>query len=127
MTRSIAIGAEIAALAAKALPAAAYASTRAPKPCGAINGPSVRIAGSAFSRYSVYGIGIDCGFAKKTIHAILSRRLPNSRTPVKAKGASGWICIAQEVDRHVTVAGHCQRGRSQALRLGRRRLPSMTA
>jgi hypothetical protein len=85
------------------------------KRCGAVAGPRVRIGSTTFDHYGVFGVNIKCGFAKTTVSAIVKRHLPNSSAPVRAKAPAGWICVAQEVVRHVAVAGHCQRGRASAL------------
>jgi hypothetical protein len=100
-----------AALVAAASPAGALDVKR----CGAIAGPTARIGTLSTSRYGVIVYKTDCGFAKSTVAAVLKQRLPNSATPVRAKAPSGWVCVAQEVDTHVAVTGHCQQGRTRAL------------
>jgi hypothetical protein len=102
----------LASLLAATTVAGTVHAASSPKLCGAINGPTAHVAGATFNHYSIYRIGSTCAFSRRTVSSILKQRLPNSLTPVRAKGPSGWICIAQEVDSHVAVAGHCQRGRS---------------
>jgi hypothetical protein len=99
-----------ALLAARVSPAEAVAIMR----CGAVGGPQARVGSTTFSHYGVFGVNVDCSFAKKTVASIVRERLPNSSTPVRAKGPGGWVCVAQEVDRHVAVAGHCQKGHARA-------------
>jgi hypothetical protein len=104
----------LAPLLAAATVAATVHAASAPKPCGAVSGPTAHVAGATLNHYSIYRIGSTCAFSRRSVTSILNQRLPNSLTPVRAKGPSGWICVAQEVDSHVAVAGHCQRGRSSA-------------
>jgi hypothetical protein len=73
------------------------------------------VAGTTFDRFFVYRIASDCGFARRTVHSILEQRLANSRTPIRTTGPAGWICVAQEVDGHVAVLGHCVQGRAAAI------------
>jgi hypothetical protein len=98
-------------LAAATVAATAHAAS-SPKLCGAVSGPTAHVAGATFNHYSIYRIGSTCAFSRRTVTSILKQRLPNSLTPVRAKGPSGWLCVAQEVDNHVAVAGHCRRSRA---------------
>jgi hypothetical protein len=104
---AIAVG---ALLAARVSPAGAVAIKR----CGAVAGPQARVGATALAHYGVLGINVDCSFARNTVAAIVKEHLPNSPTPTRAKGPGGWVCVAQEVDSHVAVAGHCQRGHAGA-------------
>jgi hypothetical protein len=104
----------LAPLLAAATIATTVHAAASPKLCGAVSGPTAHVAGATFDHYSIYRIGSTCVFSRRTVASILRQRLPNSLTPVRAKGPSGWVCVAQEVDNHVAVAGHCQRGRSSA-------------
>lgn len=92
-----------------ALHGVAPASAATVKRCGAVSGPTTKVGSTRFNHYAVFGINADCDFAKRTVAAIVKQHLPNSLTPVRLKGPSGWICVAQEVDSHVAAAGHCQR------------------
>lgn len=92
-------------------PAAAHSA----KPCGTLSGPQARVGKTSFSHYGVAAINADCGSARRTVASILTKHLPNSVTPLRTKSPTGWICVAEEVDRHVAIAGHCQRGRSSAI------------
>ena len=92
----------------------APASAVAVKRCGAVTGPTARVGKTRFGHYGVIGVNVDCRFAKQTVAAIVEQHLPNSLTPTRTKGPSGWICVAQEVDSHVAVAGHCQKGHASA-------------
>jgi hypothetical protein len=104
---AIAVG---ALLAARVSPAGAVAIKR----CGAVAGPQARVGATKFAHYGVFGVNVDCSFAKKTVASIVKEHLPNSLTPNRAKGPAGWVCVAQEVDSHVAVAGHCQKGHASA-------------
>jgi hypothetical protein len=115
MTRTalliVAIAIAISALlAGRVSPAEAVAIKR----CGAVAGPQARVGTTTFSHYGVIGVNVDCSFAKKTVASIVKERLPNSLTPTRAEGPGGWVCVAQEVDTHIAVAGHCQKGRASA-------------
>jgi hypothetical protein len=99
-----------ALLAARVSPAGAVAIKR----CGAVAGPQARVGATKFAHYGVFGVNVDCGFARKTVASIVKEHLPNSLTPTRAKGPGGWVCVAQEVDSHVAVAGHCQQGHASA-------------
>ena len=115
MTRTapfiVAIAISVSALlAGRVSPAAAFAIKR----CDAVAGPQARVGATKFSHYGVFGVNVDCSFAKKTVAAVVKQHLPNSSTPVRAKAPGGWVCVAQEVDSHVAVAGHCQKGHASA-------------
>ncbi len=104
----------LAAAALIAACAAGPASAVSVKRCGSVSGPTAHVGTATFSHYGVFGVGIDCGFAKSTVASIVKQHLPNSRTPTRAKAPSGWICVADEVESHVAVAGHCQKGHASA-------------
>lgn len=106
---AIAIAAS-ALLSARVSPAGAVGIER----CGAVAGPQARVGATKFAHYGVFGVNVDCSFAKKTVASIVKEHFPNSLTPARAKGPGGWVCVAQEVDRHVAVAGHCQKGHARA-------------
>jgi hypothetical protein len=104
----------ITALSAAATLAATVQAAASPTQCGAVSGPAVHVAGVIVNHYAIYRIGTNCAFTRRTVSAILEHHLPNSRIPVRVTGPAGWICVAQEVDNHIPVAGHCQRNRSSA-------------
>jgi hypothetical protein len=114
LTFALTLAATTAAIAAIAATVANPATALSVKRCGAVPGPTVHIGTTTLSHYSIVGVKIDCGFAKTTVAAIVKQHLPDSLTPTRTKGPSGWTCIAQEVDNHIAVAGHCQEGRSTA-------------
>jgi hypothetical protein len=100
-------------VAAAAFTASAHAYVA--QPCGVVAGPTAHTSGMTFDHYSIYRIASNCDSARRTVASILGQHLPNSRTPMRATGPAGWICVAQEVDGHIAVAGHCAHGRSVAI------------
>ena len=108
---TVAVATTLTAFVSSVTPASALAVKR----CGTVSGPTAHVATLTFDHYGVIALNVECGFAKATVASVVKQHLHNSSTPVLAKAPSGWVCVAQEVDGHIAVAGHCQRGRKGAL------------